>query len=331
MGTSAEEQRIAELTGLPLAAPDSVITEKVNSKIYSRRVVENLGIHPIPGWCCETVDELASALQGHDYDQSSLVVKEAYGVSGKGLVVVESVAKAGQLLRMARRRAAKTGSESLHLVAEHFLAKKFDLNYQFTIDRSGRARFDFVKQALTANGVHLGHLTPVELTADQHAILRETADLLTHQLFGDGFFGVVGVDAILGADNVLYPVLEINARLNLSSYQGTISELFQQDDGVALSKYYPLRLSRLVEFDEILAALGPLSRRQPDGSIVVVSCFGTVNAQAYRAEPHDGRLYATLFAPDLPTLATMDQQVSMALRATETDVRSMAGTAVIER
>ncbi|MEU1799869.1 ATP-grasp domain-containing protein [Streptomyces sp. NPDC019937] len=317
MGTSATEQKISESTGLPLAVPDSDTMERVNGKIYSRRLVEELGIRPVPGECCETVDELTAAV-GRGLDEGQpLIVKESYGVSGKGLIVLDTPAKAERLLRMVRQRTARTGSRAIHVVVERFLDKKCDLNYQFTIDRAGGTRLDFVKEAQTSGGVHLGHVMPTRLGAAHLAELEDIAARVGKRLHADGLFGVVGVDAILGTDDTLYPVLEINARLNMSSYQGPVTERFLSS-GAALAKHYTLELEAPVRFHQIESALRPLTPRGPGGTGVVVTCFGTVNAEAHRRPPFEGRLYTLLFAQDRDALTALDAEVRDALGAVPT-------------
>lgn len=314
MGNSVLEQRISELTGLRCAVPDAATFERVNSKIYSRRLTAELGLREIPGFCVETVGELHQALDEGLSDGGPVIVKDAFGVSGRGLVVLDSRRKADRLLRMVDRRANSTGDDALHVVVERFLPKRFDLNYQFTIDRGGSVRLDFVKEALTAGGVHLGHVMPPALSADQHATLANAAEQLGAHLYKEGFFGIVGVDALLGADDLVYPVLEINARLNMSSYQGRVTERFLRPGGVALAKHYPLRLTRPLPFDEVTDALGALADPPTDGTGLVITCFGTVNAQSGTADPFDGRLYTVLFAGDRPGLDAVDHRVQDALR-----------------
>lgn len=318
MGNSVREELIGKLTGLRSAVPDAATYERVNSKLYSRRVAGELGLRTIPGHCCETVQQLRRALAAGLRDGGPVIVKDAYGVSGKGLVVLDSRKKADRLLRMIDRRARTSGEQALHVVVEAFLPKRFDLNYQFTIARDGRVRLDFVKEALTAGGVHLGHVMPANLTPAQHEELADAAQRLGARLHADGFFGIVGVDALLGSDDLVYPVLEINARLNMSSYQGRVTERFGHPEGAALAKHYPLRLTGPVSFDEVTDALGPLAEPPHGRDGLVITCFGTVNAQAGHAsdgsvEPFDGRLYTLLFAADRAGLGALDERVSTAL------------------
>jgi hypothetical protein len=313
MGTSADEQKISDATGLRMAVPDADTFERVNSKIYSRRLVEELGLRAIPGYACETVEQLRNALGDGPSKEHPVIVKDAFGVSGKGQVVLDSPTKAQRLLRMVEQRARRTGIEALHVVVERFLTKRCDLNYQLTIDRGGGVRFAFVKEALTVGGVHKGHIQPPALTATQYQEIAEGAERIGARLYADGFFGVVGVDALLGADDLVYPVLEINARLNMSSYQGRVNERFLRPGHAALAKHYPLRLSRPVSFDEVRNALGGLTVAPEGGTGLVITCFGAVNAQATTSAPFDGRLYTILFAADRTALAELDVRVTDAL------------------
>ncbi len=312
MGTSEGEQKLAAEAGLSLAVPTAEVFERVNSKIYSRRLVEASGLRAVPGHCCETADEFLAVLQQYQ-GGSTLVVKDAYGVSGKGLVVLDTRAKVDGLAKLVRRRADRSGERRLHVVVEHWLSKQFDLNYQLTVARDGTITFDFVKQALTEGGVHKGHLMPVDLPRHQQEELWEAVDVVGARLFADGFHGVAGVDAILGADGLLYPVLEINARLNMSTYQGGVTERLVPSGHACLARYYPLRLAAPITFADVRRALGPLLT----SGQVIVTCFGTVNANAAAEPPFDGRLYIMLVAPDRTGLAELDSAVTAALTILE--------------
>jgi hypothetical protein len=311
MGTSVLEQKLAESCGLPLASPDAAMVEQVNSKIYGRRLAEAAGLRCVPGICCETGPELSAALRRYRARLaagSPVVVKDAYGVSGKGLVVLDSPAKADRLVKMVQRQMARTGDWRLFVVVEEWLPKRLDLNYQVTVDRAGGTRLDFIKQAITRNGVHQGHLMPAELSVQHRAEVEQAAHAAGTRLFADGFFGVIGIDAVLCEDDTLYPILEINARLNMSTYQGSVTERFQPAGHRALARHYPLNLDRALPFDELRATLGPLLVPTVAGQLII-TCFGTVNANATAT----GRLYALLIAADEDRLTAMDRATEAAL------------------
>lgn len=317
MGTTVWEQRLAETSGLALAVPDAATFQRVNSKIYGRRLAERAGVKCVPGACCETVEDLAAIL--HAYRQRltgegfRVVVKDAYGVSGKGLVVFDEPGKADRLTRMVVRAAERRGDSRLHVVVEEWLPKRCDLNYQVTVSRDGQVSLDFVKQALTEHGVHKGHLMPAELSPADHRQIEDAAQAVGRYLHADGYHGVAGVDGIVDGDGNLYPVLEINARLNMSTYQGSVTERILSPGQVAMARHYPLRLGGPCGFNAARQALGPVLDRR-EGERFVVTCFGTVNANAHQTPPFEGRLYALLAAADRGRLAALDGAATAALR-----------------
>lgn len=318
MGLSEDELALAGRSGLPVAAPDLATVVRVNSKIYSRRLVEATGLRAVPGWCCETVAEFADLMATvgpRCAPGSALVVKDAYGVSGKGLVVLDDPAKARRVVRAATARAKRRGDDRLHVVVETWLPKRADLNYQCTVDVHGEVRLDFVKEALTRNGVHLGHISPAELDGRQHGEVRHAAEVVGKTLYADGFTGVVGVDAVVGADGAVYPVLEINARFNMSTYQGGVLEALAGGLPASLAGQHTLRLAAPLTFADVRAALGPLATVDPAAGGVVVTCFGTVNAMAGQraGEPFEGRLYFMALGPDRAAVTELADATRTAL------------------
>jgi hypothetical protein len=165
--------------------------------------------------------------------------------------------------------------------------------------------------------VHQGHRVPARLTPGQLDELTGAAQQLGKRLAADGYYGVVGVDAILdGADGV-YPVIEINARNNMSTYQVRVQERFVGPQQFAIARHYPLRLTRPLGFGEVRALLGDLLLTGGGGSGALVNNFATVNAgaQVHPGEPFDGRLYAIVVAGSAAELTALDEGVTARLAA----------------
>jgi hypothetical protein len=218
---------------------------------------------------------------------------------------------------MVSRRAERSGDPRIALVIEEWADKDLDLNYHFTVGRDGTVRFDFVKEALTENGVHKGHHIPARLSAAHAAQLVTTAELLGTRLVADGFHGVVGVDAITTTDGGLLPVLEINARTNMSTYQTGLLERFMSPGTVALARQYDLRLTGAVSYAALRDRLGDLLFTRERGVGLLVNNFATVNAAAPEpgdTRPYAGRLYGLLMARTEQELTDLDRGVVAAVR-----------------
>jgi phosphoribosylaminoimidazole carboxylase (NCAIR synthetase) len=318
-GISVLEEQLCALTGLASALPSAALVKAVNSKVYSRRVATELGITQARGWECETVAEFAAAAKEAGVALAAgrrLGVKDAYGVSGKGIVVVEDERRLDQLVRMVTRRAERTGDPRLAVVVEEWADKAVDLNYHFTVDRDGSVRFDFVKEAITDKGVHKGHRIPARISPAHHAEIVRCAELLGRRLAADGFYGVVGVDAIVTAGGGLLPVLEINARNNMSTYQTGLQEVFMDADKVGMARQYDLALTGDVGFAATRDRLGDLLFTAENGRGLLVNNFATVNAAATQRQDgrsYSGRLYGLLIAGSDQELTDLDQAVAQSL------------------
>jgi len=299
LGVSAAEEELAKATGLPLAGPSAAICKAVNGKVFSRDLVDRTGLRAVPGRTCRTVGELREALteQLAHTEQLGLgggvVVKESLGVSGRGMVRVDTERSAERLLRLIERRGAEAPA---NLVVESWIEHAQDLNYQFVVSRSGGVRFETVKAAVLRDGVHQGHRFPVELSPAVTGQLHDATRRIGEALSAEGYFGLVGVDAMLGKDDTFYPCLEINARFNMSTYQSRIAERLIPEGTHAIAATFGLRLTRRHTFGEVAQALGGLLLDGAGRSGVLINNFATLNAAATEDGSFHGRLYAICLA-----------------------------------
>ncbi|MEU7823719.1 hypothetical protein [Catellatospora sp. NPDC049133] len=312
-GVSEQEESLASASGMAVAGSSAKICKAVNSKIYSRLLADEAGLRQPTGWTCPDVDSWDGAVRGARAvlaDGGTIAVKDAFGVSGKGIMVIRDEQVLLHLDRKLRRRAERTGDGRLTLTVETWVGKRADLNYQLTVGRDGSVGFDFVKEAITVDGVHKGHRMPADLSAAQHEEIRAAAQAVGRRLAADGYLGVVGVDGLVGTDGRLFPVIEINARSNMSTYQVRLQEAFLSEGRHAMAAQYPLRLGGRLEFWRLRAALGELLATRVQDTGVLINNFATVNAAADEGPaPFHGRLYALLVAGSPDELAVLDEQL----------------------
>ncbi|MCR8944455.1 ATP-grasp domain-containing protein [Streptomyces sp. OUCMDZ-4982] len=317
-GTSVREEELSGLTGLPLGTPPAALCKAVNSKVYSRAVAEATGLRQATGWSCGNLTELDAVFEEARFllrVGRRVVVKDAFGVSGKGISVLDDERRLDTLRRMIDRRAARSGDDRVVLVVEEWVDKTADLNYQFTLGRDGSVHFDFVKEAITEDGVHKGHRFPARLTTLQLDAVRHAVEVLGRRLAADGYFGVVGVDAMTDPQGGLYPVVEINARHNMSTYQTRLQERFLGPGSHALARHYPVRLRTPLTFGRLRSLLGELLFTG-SGSGLLVGNFATVNAAATEnGTPYEGRLHGLLIGDSPRSLERTDEAITARLAA----------------
>jgi len=312
------EEKISDQTGLKSLGPSAAICERVNSKIYSRKISNELGLRTIPGAECESIASLEGCFErfaAHLSERRSVVLKEAMGVSGKGLYVADTNAKLRQIIGLIKRKAKP--EDEVAFVMEVWVDKLKDINYQIFISPSGETRLLALKEIVTRDGVHLGHRFPADLTAAQMACYEEAAQAVGARLFEDGFKGLAGIDSIIDREGAVYPVLEINARLNMSSYQLGLEWLIDPRSCV-LAKHYPLLLKRPLSFSDLKSSLGPdlfIPPRNNAGALIQNFAAVNVNFNPGDAAPFKGRLYSLIVGRNFEEVVQIDQRISLKLGA----------------
>ena len=117
-------------------------------------------------------------------------------------------------------------------------------------------------------------------------------------------------------DGGLLPVLEINARNNMSTYQTGLQEAFMAAGTVGMARQYELSLDGEVGFAAMRDRLGDRLYTTDTGRGLLVNNFATVNAaaaQQERGRRHSGRLYGLLLAGSETELAAIDRAVTECL------------------
>ncbi|WP_100444590.1 preATP grasp domain-containing protein [Glycomyces xiaoerkulensis] len=318
-GYSEDEARLCDATGLGIPMRDPDIAKRVNGKVFSRRLCAELDIASPPGWECETIDELtglADQVRSHLDAGRPVGFKASYGVSGKGIMVCEHSGRFDQLLRLLTRRAERSGDGRIEAVIESWQDKETDLNYHFTVADDGTVEFDFVLEAITENGTHRGHRLPDSQPRRIREALTECAHRIGARLAGEGYRGPVGVDAIICRDGTLYPVIEINARNNMSTYLAGIATRLEAAGSTGVAVQIDLPLTRRVPYREVGGALADLALDADWRRGFLVTCAATLNAAAPSAgDRFKGRLHGLVAGRDAADAAEVERQVRKRLGA----------------
>jgi pre ATP-grasp domain-containing protein/carbamoyl-phosphate synthase L subunit-like protein len=311
--TTCMEEQIADLTGIPCLGPPAAVCAKVNSKIYSRIISRDLGLTTVPGGECDSLESLEAAyLHLTQSGPGACIAKEALGVSGRGLFFIDSPARMVSLLALLKRR-QKLDSR-LDFVLERWIDKEKDINYQIFVAPSGEVQLLNVKEAVTRNGVHMGHRWPAEISSDQRACYENAAIAVGQRLWADGFTGIVGIDSMIDRQGTVYPVLEINARFNMSTYEFRLDSIIEPAFEKVV-KYYPFTLRGPLQFEKLCSTLGPDLFRSGSQPGIGVFCFATANCnlQHKPSAPAKGRIYCFIAGPDANEISRLDDTMRKAL------------------
>jgi hypothetical protein len=197
--------------GRPGQVPPVGVVTRVNSKTWSNTLVQKLGLSGCAR-VVRSVDELTSAAQEY---ASSVVVKDPYGVSGRGALRVSSPGVLRAIERVLNRQVAD--GRRIELLVQPEFPKKCDFSGHLEVNADGTSRFLGVQVMVNHGFRHLGSGPAApELTAllERHGYRDVLADVGA-ALADDGYYGPVGVDSMVLEDDTLVPMLEINARRSL--------------------------------------------------------------------------------------------------------------------
>ncbi|MFC0623552.1 hypothetical protein [Kribbella deserti] len=263
--------------------PKASIVAEVNSKTWSNELVRALAL-PGAGRVVRSVDELVQAVEALDL---RALVKDPYGVSGRALLEVSTPGVLRAITRVLRKQVE--AGRRIELIVQEKFAKRYDFSGHLRIERDGSWQFLGV-QGMTNRGFrHLGSgpLPPGVVDPGQYV---ETLARVVPALTKAGYWGPIGVDAMVLDDGTLIPVLEINARQSpgllavlldrRATEHGLRGHLWQLELNVAPGK----------GITEVAKAIEPIAYRGGSQPGVCLLSGSTLAAPG-------GRVYVALFCP----------------------------------
>ncbi|TWP47010.1 hypothetical protein FKR81_33720 [Lentzea tibetensis] len=277
---------VAALSTTRLPAVDAVA--RVNSKTWSNELVVELGL-PGAGVVARSaaaVEQLVSDLDG------PAVVKDPYGVSGRGSVEVSSPGVLRAVTRVLARQ-----SKRVELVVQPLFAKRHDLSAHGEVTQDGAWRW-LGAQVVRNRGFRYAGSGPLSdglMAVAEEQGWRQAVLAVAECVAEAGYFGPLSIDAMLLADDTLVPVLEINARYSLGRLSLELDRRF--GDGDLRSHLWQVELgvppgTGVADLVRALASDGLLYRGGPGagcvvlGGGVVASPSGRVHC-ALRCRPRD--------------------------------------------
>lgn len=215
-GVSYLEEKIAQICDFELIGAPSKLNSRLNSKIFSREVAEQLGCKVTEGVVCTSIDELREAYAVLSAKYDAVIVKQPDGASGKGLYIVKNQRKLETVLIILKRYAKKQTDP--RWIIEGWISQKQDLNYQVYVNEAGEAEMFSVKTQITDETVYTGSVIPADISEEIQQQCAECGIKIGTKLAEIGFHGVLGIDALIDEKGELVPIIEINARFTLSTY-----------------------------------------------------------------------------------------------------------------
>ncbi|WP_054741174.1 hypothetical protein [Cellulosilyticum ruminicola] len=268
----------------------------VNSKSYSTRLYEKIGLKPI-GQIVTNLDELME-VGNQLLEAGDFLIKEPMGVSGQGNLLIDGEKTLSRMKRYFEKQEKK--GKKIEFILEPMLQKKIDFSCEFELDEAGNVNFLSIQKILNKG---FGYLGSVTADADFKAFL-ESKDYFNvmlkvgENLHEAGYFGSVCVDSMILEDDQIVPIVEINARKSMGFINYYVAQkvlpMGYQSMLTFLSVGYEGQIS-FKDFFESLKAAGLLFDREKGYVLPLTSHALTINSTESKTQSmHKGRLYVAI-------------------------------------
>jgi len=287
--------QVAQRYGLAAAFPPQEVIRRVNTKGYALEMRERLEI-PNPGVVVEEVrslSETGAAL----LCRGPFMVKDDYGVSGKGNQVIET---ARALQRIVRYVAGQVSSgKRVRFVLEPYLAKRSDFSCQFRIEEGGDVTVISVQELLN-NGLAFGascSASPELLEMLDRVGYLNLIERMGSLMHADGYHGDVCVDSMILQAGELAPLVEINARKSMSLIKHAVDRYLATYGRLGRLSYVSTVNHGRIDFPGVLELLDReellFTANRASGVLPLTSRTMCVGETARAEEPNRGKLYLT--------------------------------------
>jgi hypothetical protein len=239
--------------GLCGVFPSLDVIRAVNTKGYALRMRDRLGIENVG----LMVGDIASLLERGSVllERGPLLVKDDYGVSGKGNLRIDTNRTLERIARYLSVQAA--AGKRVKFVLEPYLRKRLDFSCQFRINDDGQVRVISV-QNLANNGFAFG----ASCTAEPEFVDRLARDGYFQQIekigllmYADGYLGDVCVDSMILHDGRVAPLVEINARKSMSLIKHAIDQYLKSRERKGCLTYVSAVNDQSGDFSGLLETL----------------------------------------------------------------------------
>lgn len=293
-GATEYENKIAEIISAQITS-DYLICSRLNNKLLLNFYAKQMKINFPETVICHGVYDLKCKGRIFLEKFKKVIVKEVYGSGGSGLVIIDCIEKLDQICKYIDGTFSARGT----IVLQRWYDSLLSYNHQYIIMDDCIIPHCFSKQVIVhQNGKIMGSVFNDIDRAGKELWKRlyKMCYVLLEKIKETGYRGVVGFDSIFSQqENVFFPVIDINCRINLSTiFWEIISKYFDSKHSYFICREYVL--SHPVAFKTIQSLLGDneYSKKTKEG--IVILNFASLNYNILNAKSKYGRIFYGIFA-----------------------------------
>lgn len=270
--------------------PKLEIIKRVNSKKFSTYLANQIQCNPHKIFIVQNFLELEQAFS--ILQDKAIVIKEFFGVSGKGSLILKNIGSKNSVLRYLYKQSQN--GKDINFIIEEYVDKKIDFSTHILISPDGK--MDIVATRMMRN-LNLSYLESYEMDVFLKSYLLEngyyeTIMKIAEKLYENGYWGMVGIDSMILEDDRIIPLIEINARKSMGLLHYFLEKRLQIENSrlTFLNLKIPFYLTTRDIF-EYLDKEKVLFRKGKDGIIPLSGNMLEVDKENISGLYRTGRLY----------------------------------------
>lgn len=297
--------------------------KKVNSKIYSTNLsnVLNIGYGSI---AVNSTNELKSVVI-KQLKKSPVIIKEEFGVSGKGSILVKDINFFERLISIFTLQERK--GKKIRFIVEPYLDKLLDFSSQFFISKSGEFELLSINQ-VSNQGLRYDGTNSVTHETMNHLEKNEYFDIMkkvSSELYKEGYHGHVCVDSMILNDKKIIPVVEINARKSMSLMKRSLDKHFNKHSLISSLCTTKTVINNSISFENFLTKLSDMNllytKENKNGIVILSSNTVFINKKLNNlltaGEQHLGTLYYSSVGKDVNALKENSVKINEFIKSIE--------------
>ncbi|SDT80725.1 hypothetical protein SAMN04489716_9330 [Actinoplanes derwentensis] len=313
---------LGEALGLAGTHPPYDTVVRVNSKSWSNEIVRRNGWAGA-GEVAHDTTELRRLVTAHG--SADVVVKDPYGVAGRGSLVVTSPRVLDSIVRHLDAQVA--AGAYVEVIVQARYRRRLDFSTHWEINPDGSAEPGAVVQTDNRDFTYAGSRPATDelLRTLDETDHPEIAATVAGELSKDGYHGPVCIDGMVIEEGTVVPVLEVNARTSMGMIGLALQARAASCGLQAVLRHLPVRVGTARAFERLA---GELER---DNLAFDGKSPGALLVTAGTLVPPRGRLCLALFTERpsdevvlLTAVATAAGRAGIRIFGTETTGKASA-------
>ena len=204
--------------GLEVTEPDLSIVTMLNRKSWSNEVRNHFGYAP-RGITVSSIETFDACIHKMLDTYGTVLVKDSMGVSGRGILPVDSH-KAAERLSLHFKKQKEEGKQIFDFVIEPYLNCTMDFSCQLHINHDGNTIIDGYQKN---TGIGFGYYSSENLRKEETDLILSSGYPTCVMNIGEemaktGYFGYACIDSMIADKDTVIPLLEINPRMSMGRF-----------------------------------------------------------------------------------------------------------------